>query len=63
MESLRDLRTLSRIVDRPTHPTFVRDKLVQELAEEAEDGTFADILMVANDEWELLTPQVRESDF
>ena len=53
-------RTLSRTTDKPTHPTFVREELVQERMEEVEDEIFADILMAANDEWELLVPQVRE---
>lgn len=54
--SPRAHRTLSRTANRPTHPTFVREELVQEPTEEAEDGTFVDILMAANDEWELLSP-------
>ena len=60
MRSPRAHRTLSRITHRPTHPTFVREELVQELAEEVEDETFVDILMAINDEWELLAPQVWE---
>ena len=65
MGSPRAHRSLSRIVDRPTHSTFVRKEPIQELAEEAEDGTFADILIATNDEGELLTSQVweRENDF
>ena len=43
-------RTLSRTADRPTCPTFVKEEPIQELAEEAKDGTFADILIAANDE-------------
>ena len=60
MGSPRDHRTLSRKTNRPTHPTFVREEPIQEPAEEAEDETFVDILMAANDEWELLAPQVLE---
>ena len=56
MGSPRDHRTLSKIVDRSTGPTFVREELVQEPIEEAEDETFANILMAANDEWKLLAP-------
>ena len=46
----RTHRTLSRIVDRSTRPTFVREEPIQETIEEVEDKTFADILMAANDE-------------
>ena len=50
MGSSRAHRSLSRIEHRPTCPTFVREELVSELAEEVEVGTFADILMAASDE-------------
>ena len=50
MESPRTYITLSRIADRPTHPTFAREEPIQEPMEEVEDETFTDILMVANDE-------------
>ena len=58
--SLRAHRTLSRIVDKSTRPTFVRKEIVQEPMEEVEDETFVDILMATNDEWELLVPQFWE---
>ena len=48
--SPRAHRTLSRTTDRSTRPTFVREEPVQEPTEEVEDGTFANILMAANDE-------------
>ena len=50
VESPRAHRTLSKIADRPTHPTFVREELVQEPMEEVEDEKFVDILMATNDE-------------
>ena len=53
-------KTLFEIKDRPTCPTFVREEPIQEPMEEVEDETFADILMAANDEWELLVPLVWE---
>ena len=56
MESPRAHRTLSRTIDSPTCPTFVREKLVQEPMDEVEDETFVDILMAKNVEWELLAP-------
>ena len=43
-----------------THPTFFRAEPIQEPIEEVEDETFAYILMAANDEWELVVPQVWE---
>ena len=50
MGLLRAHRTLSRTIDRPTRPTFVREEPIQEPMEEFEDETFADILMATNDE-------------
>ena len=60
MRSPRAHRTLSRIIDRPEHPTFVREELVHEPIKEAKNGSFVDILMATNDEWELLALQVQE---
>ena len=58
MGSPKAHRSLYTIIDRPTHHTFVREKWVQERMEKVEDETFANILMDANDEWELLVPNV-----
>ena len=49
--SPRAHRILSRTVDRPIRPTFVREEPVHEPAKEVENDTFADILLAANDEW------------
>ena len=48
--SPRAHRTVPKIVDRPTHPTFVRGEPIQKPMEKVKDETFADILMAANDE-------------
>ena len=39
-----------------THLTFMRDDLEIEPIEEVGEETFANILMVVNDEWDLLAP-------
>lgn len=51
--SRRAPRTVSRTADRPTRPTFVRQEHDEAIADEEPEEVFADILMAANDEWEL----------
>lgn len=57
--SQRAQTTQSRTADRPTRPTFFEPKEVP-VEEVAADPIFVDTLMAANEEWELLAPQVRE---
>lgn len=58
--SQRAPRTVSRTTDRPTRPIFVRQEPDEAIACEEHEGLFADTLMAANDEWELVPPEVRE---
>lgn len=58
--SRRAPRTASRTADRPTRPTFVRQEADEAMAGEEHEELFANTLMAANEEWELVPPDVRE---
>ena len=51
---------MSRTADRPTRPTFTRQEPDEAMPEEDRDDLFADNLMAANKEWELIPLAVRE---
>ena len=52
-------RTQSRIADRSTHPTFLRE-VTEEAVEDDMMEDFQDDLLARNVEWQALPPHVRE---